>query len=133
MNKKIDDLVSRIQEDEADLFEMANFNSQKTGAPYIIHIRTRLHTPSHPGVATVKVFSGRPFAADNFSLIISDDPEVPENQHQDQFFKSVSARELKKLKLWVSTNKDKLLDFYFNGMGWDQEENLAWQNSLVKV
>ncbi len=127
MKSKAEELLESTE----DIFEMSNMATDQTGLSYYIHIRTKLETPSHPNTPTLKVYEGRPYRSDSFSMVISDDPKTlhPESK----FYKKVPQKELAKIVLWISTNKEKLLDFYNNGMSWTTPETDSWERTLTKV
>jgi hypothetical protein len=130
---KAESLLDKLNtEPGEDFHEMANLPKQDTGVPFTIHIRTRAATPGHPGTPSLKVYSGRPFSSDSFTVSIGEAPEVVAGK-DGEFCRSVSSRDMRKVASWVSENRSKLVDFYFNGMSWSVHEISDWAKTLVKV
>jgi len=108
------------------LREMANLLEIDTGVSGTIYISTEegTHGPR------IKWFPGTPGKKNPcLSISISDNPVIRNfkiNAH-------VENAASKKLMLWVSKNKDKLLDFWVNGTSWSRQQVNAFIDSLIKV
>jgi hypothetical protein len=117
------------------IVEMANFRVQETGLSYAIHVRSKEETmrTSHSKIPTLKVYADRPGQSDWFSVIISKNPEIIPLHKNRQFTKSVSPKDMERIRAWVMSNYDKLMLFWEDGGTWFEDEVRAWKSSLSKV
>ena len=128
---KASEILDQI--DDYPIFEMANLFRDETGLSYVVHIRTKLETPSHHHTPTLKVYQSGPIDSENFSLIISDDPNIPNSMKNNKFYKSIKSKDLELIKKWIKINKDRLLDFYNNGLSWNIDKIHSWSKTLERV
>lgn len=112
--------------DNDQLVEMVNLRSTRTGIAGVVFISTAMasHGPR------IKWFPKSPENRNDPCLtVIISDPLTFENHNIDE---QVANNIIKQLFSWVDQNKEKLLDYWFNGWKWDEEQLIAFYSSLKK-
>lgn len=117
------------------LVEMANIPpGRNSGLRFYIHVRSYEETKNtpHSEIPTLKIYENRPSAGvSNFTVVISGKPSVPPNQRRgNDFFRSLSNKEVEQIFAWVKRNYDKLMFFWNEGASLDTDEVSSWKNSL---
>jgi hypothetical protein len=104
--------------------EMTGIPTRLTGVPYKLWIGTTLSSGKH-NLPYVKVMDGR---TDLISISINDPIKVLVG---DGF--SISTKELDRIKIFITRNRETLLNFYYHGTdnGFDDEHD--FYQKLVSV
>ena len=110
------------------LVEEANYSHDVTDLPHVIKVSTNLGRDGklnvHGPRIKVSNIPGKASKDDNFSVSISDEPEVMAGEV------NIHSKHLQHVKEWIRLNKDHLLNIWENGGDMLDTE---WRNGFKKV
>jgi hypothetical protein len=115
-----------VTADTLALFEMANLPEARTGVPGVIYISTAQasHAPR------IKWFPDRPRdGAPCLSVTIAADPQAINHQLPPRVY----AGAVERARAWVALNQTSLLEFWFDGTSWMDDEVDAFKRALKKI
>jgi hypothetical protein len=117
-------LAGELSDDDT-IFEMANLHKSQTGIDGFVWISTLMtgHAPK------IKYFAKSGRAQPSFSVIIFDQPRVVANS-----LPTCTVSQMAPLVImWVSLNKDSLLDFWHHGDTWSAGQFIDFLQSFHRI
>jgi hypothetical protein len=109
-----------------EMFDMTNLSSRRTGLEGIVYTSTAQgqHGPR------IKWYPGRPGRDAPCLVVTLEFPARAINQ-------GLAARDVRRMRAallaWVELNRDALLSYWNDGLGWTEEEHDAFRDSLRRL